>query len=82
MRKGCKLTIIEKDLRLISRQVYKDLYNTELLNKKVFEFGQIVKSLFSLEDIIGHITDTDQYIVTSKGFIDATSFSLIVERVR
>lgn len=81
MRKGCKLTILEKDLRLISRQIYKDLSSAEALNKKIFESGQIMKSLFSLEDIINHI-DNDEYKVISKGFVDGVNFSLTLERVR
>lgn len=81
MRKCCKLTILEKDLRLISRQIYKDLSSVEALNKKIFESGQIMKSLFSLEDIISHI-DGDEYKVISKGFVDGVNFSLTLERVR
>ena len=81
MRKGCKLTILEKDLRLISRQVYKELSSVESLNKKIFESGQIMKSLFSLEDIIGHI-NVSEYKIISKGFVDGANFSLMLERIK
>lgn len=81
MRKGCKLTILEKDLKLISRQIYRESSSTESLNKKMFESGQIVKSLFSLEDIIGHI-NVSEYKIISKGFVDGASFSLTLERIK
>jgi hypothetical protein len=81
MRKGCKLTILEKDLRLISRQIYKEISSVESLNKKIFESGQIMKSLFSLEDIISHI-NVSEYKITSKGFVDGASFSLTLERIK
>lgn len=81
MRKGCKLTIIEKDIKLIARQIYRESVSVDALNNKIFEFGQIVKSIFSLEDIINYI-DSNEYKLISKGFIDGANFSLTMERIK
>lgn len=81
MRKGCKLTIIEKDIKLIARQIYRESVSVDALNNKIFEFGQIVKSIFSLEDIINYI-DSNEYKIISKGFIDGANFSLTMERIK
>jgi len=81
MRKGCKLTIIEKDIKLIARQIYRESASIDVLNNKIFEVGQIIKSIFSLEDIISYI-DTNEYKIVSKGFIDGANFSMTLERIK
>ena len=81
MRKGCKLTIIEKDIKLIARQIYRESVSIDVLNNKIFEVGQIIKSIFSLEDIISYI-DTNEYKIVSKGFIDGANFSMTLERIK
>tara|TARA_Y100000004_G_scaffold120017_1_gene134865 strand:+ start:357 stop:785 length:429 start_codon:yes stop_codon:yes gene_type:complete len=78
MRLKCKLTINEKDMQLISRQVYRESADLELLNKAIFSKKIILKSLLSA-DLIESLLEQHSLSIVSKGF-DQISFTFVLER--
>lgn len=78
MRLNCKLTINEKDIQLISRQIYRESADLELLNKAIFNKKTIFKSLIS-ESLIESLLKKHNLSIISKG-LDQISFTLVLER--
>ena len=78
LRVGASLTIIDHDIRLISRQVYREEVDINTLNSVVFSDKQIVKSFLTLEAIEDLIPPTD-FKIMSKDFGSKT-FTLTMKR--
>ena len=65
MRIGCELTVMEPDLRLISKNVFQDNMEEKLINEIVFKSGNL-KSILTMETIEKWVSPKLE--ITSKHF--------------